>query len=466
MGPHPKRHQSEPDSISEMQDMRSAAAWLASEDVAVQTEFLESLSPNALYALPYLFEFWAHPHQLPPEGDWKTWVVMGGRGAGKTRAGAEWVRAEVEGDWPEDPGRCRSLALVGQTYDQVRDIMVFGESGIIASSPPDRKPEWKESQRTLIWPNGARARAFSASDPEALRGPQFDGAWVDELAKWNQAEACWDMLQFALRLGDSPRQCVTTTPKPLELLKDLIGRDTTVVTQAPTDANRAYLAESFLSEVKARYGGTRLGRQELEGVFEENLEGALWPNGSIGRLSKGDQLPYDRVVVAIDPPVTGHARSDACGIVVAGLRAEGSPNEWSVDVLADRSLKAASPQRWAQETASAVEAFAADYVVAEVNQGGDLVETVLRQYAPDLAYKKVHAKLGKITRAQPVAMLYEQGRVKHADGLAELERQMRNMTFEGYKGSGSPDRVDALVWAVTDLLLTSRSAQSPTLRAL
>ena len=232
-------------------DLKSGADWLACAPAATRERFLSELGEGGLCALPFLFEFWAHAHQLPPDGDWRSWVVMGGRGAGKTRAGAEWVRAMVEGGKPLDKGRARRLALVGETYDQVRDVMIFGDSGILACSPPDRRPKWKSTERRLIWDNGAEAQVFSAHDPEGLRGPQFDAAWVDELAKWKKAGETWDMLQFALRLGEAPRVCVTTTPRNDGVLKALLASPSTVVTHAPTEANRANLARSFLDEVRA-----------------------------------------------------------------------------------------------------------------------------------------------------------------------------------------------------------------------
>jgi len=216
------------------------------------------------------------PHQLPPEGAWRSWVILGGRGAGKTRAGAEWVRTQVEGATPLAPGRARRVALIGETFDQVREVMVFGDSGIMACSPPDRRPQWKAGEAKLIWPNGAEAKAYSAHDPEGLRGPQFDACWSDELAKWRKSQETWDMLQFALRLGEDPRVCVTTTPRNVQVLSNLLDAPTTVVTHAPTEANRANLAASFLAEVRRRYAGTRLGRQELDGVLLTDIEGALW----------------------------------------------------------------------------------------------------------------------------------------------------------------------------------------------
>ena len=234
-------------------------------------------------ALPFLFEFWALEHQLPPEGAWRSWVILGGRGAGKTRAGAEWVRTQVEGARPGDPGLCRRVALVAETIEQARDVMVFGDSGIMACSPPDRRPVWEATKKRLVWPNGAEARVFSAHDPESLRGPQFDCAWADELAKWRRGQDAWDMLQFALRLGEDPRVCVTTTPRNVRVLKMLLESPSTVVTNAPTEANRANLADSFLAEVKARYDGTRLGRQELEGLLLDDVEGALWTPSALER---------------------------------------------------------------------------------------------------------------------------------------------------------------------------------------
>ena len=418
-----------------------------------QAAFLDDLDESTLLALPYLFEFWAFDHQLPPEGDWRTWVIMGGRGAGKTRAGAEWVRSEVEGSRPKDMGRSRRVALVGETIEQVREVMVFGESGILACSPPDRRPEWQATRKRLIWPNGAVAQVFSAHDPESLRGPQFDAAWVDELAKWKKGEEAWDMLQFGLRLGESPRQCVTTTPKNVPVLKNLLANSTTVVTHAPTEANRAYLAASFLNEVRSRYAGTRLGRQELDGVLLEDAEGALWTSSMLENMRIKEGEDFNRIVVAVDPPVTGHKGSDQCGIVVVGARTEGKPEDWRAVVLKDASVSAASPAAWARTALAMMDEYGADRLVAEVNQGGDMVESVIRQIDPLVAFRAVRAAKGKIARAEPVAALYEQGRVKHLRGLGDLEDQMCRMTTRGYEGKGSPDRVDALVWALHELMI-------------
>ena len=433
--------------------MKSAAAWLACATPETVDEFLTGLSDAALMSLPWLFEVWALPHQLPPEGVWKTWIIMGGRGAGKTRAGSEWVRAEVEGARPLDPGRSKRVALVGETLEQVEKVMIFGDSGIMACSPPDRKPKWEATKRRLVWPNGAVAEAYSAFSPEALRGPQFDAAWADELAKWTKGEEAWDMLQFALRLGPDPRQVVTTTPKNVGVLKAILKNPSTVITQAPTEANRAYLAASFLEEVRARYAGTRKGRQELNGELLEDLEGALWTASMIEAAQAEAPKAFSRVVVAVDPPVTGHVGSDECGIVVVGAVTEGPPSDWQAWVLEDASVSAASPDAWARAAVGAMHRHGADRLVAEVNQGGALVESVVRTVDPLIAYRPVHAARGKVARAEPVAALYEQGRVHHLRGLEALEDQMGRMTTRGYEGRGSPDRVDALVWALTDLML-------------
>ncbi|MBK4217840.1 DNA-packaging protein [Paracoccus caeni] len=432
--------------------MKSGAAWLACAEPQEVDEFLGGLGENALMALPWLFEFWALPHQLPPEGDWKSWVIMGGRGAGKTRAGSEWVRRMVEGATTAAPGRCSRVALVGETFDQVREVMVMGESGILACSPPDRRPVWEAGRRRLVWANGATATCYSAHEPEALRGPQFDAAWVDELAKWKKAEDTWDMLQFALRLGEHPQQVVTTTPKNVGVLKRILGNASTVVTHAPTEANRAYLAESFLAEVQARYGGTRTGRQELEGVLLEDVEGALWTSSALEACRVEVAPRLSRVVVAVDPAVTSGRGSDECGIVVAGVVAEGEPKDWVAYVLEDATVKG-SPVEWARAAIAAMDRHGAERLVAEVNQGGDLVESVIRQVDPLVPFRALRAGRGKGLRAEPVAALYEQGRVRHLRGLGALEDQMCQMTVGGFEGRGSPDRLDALVWALHELVI-------------
>ena len=454
----------QPNSISTQPAPRSGADWIACAPPATQEAFLASLSETALRALPWLFEFWALPHQLPPAGDWRTWVCIGGRGAGKTRAGAEWVRAQAEGTRPQAPGPCRRIALMGETYDQVREVMVFGDSGILAVSPPDRRPVWEATRRRLVWPNGAIAQAVSAADPEALRGPQFDAAWADELGKWSRAEEAWDQLQFALRLGMQPRAIVTTTPRNQGTLRALLGRASTVVTRAPTRANRAWLAPGFLAEIEARYGGTRLGRQELEGELLDEVEGSLFPPAVLDGLRTTSVPAFGRVVVAVDPAVGG---ADLCGIVAVGAVIEGAPGEWRAWVLEDASLRAAQPGDWARATVDLVRRHRAERVVAEVNQGGDMVAATLRAVDPMIRVTPVRAARGKGERAVPVATLYEQGRVRHLPGLGALEDQLARMTARGYAGTGSPDRVDALVWAIHALLVDPAAGwQEPRARTL
>ncbi|MCB2095698.1 MAG: DNA-packaging protein [Rhodobacteraceae bacterium] len=440
-------------STSTLPGLRSAAAWLSCAKQETVDEFLGGLSDETLLALPWLFEFWALPHQLAPAGSWKTWIIMGGRGAGKTRAGAEWVRSQVEGARPLDAGVAGHVALVGETIEQVREVMVFGPSGILACSPPDRKPVWEAGRKRLVWPNGAVAQVFSAHEPENLRGPQFDAAWVDELAKWKKPQETWDMLQFALRMGVHPQQVVTTTPKNTSVLKAILNNPSTVMTTAPTEANKAYLAASFLEEVRSRYAGTRLSRQELDGVLLEDVEGALWASAGLEGLRRSAPKAFSRVVVAVDPPVTGHGGSDECGIIVVGALTEGPPQDWRAWVLEDASVAGASPMVWAKAAVAAMERHGAERLVAEVNQGGDMVETVIRQVDPLVAFRGLRASRGKAARAEPVAALYEQGRVFHCGDLGGLEDQMCQMTTRGYQGRGSPDRVDALVWALTEVMV-------------
>ncbi len=447
--------------------LRSGANWIASADAVVQEQFLDELEEEELLALPYLFEFWAMDHQLPPEGAWRTWVVMGGRGAGKTRAGAEWVRSVVEGARPFDEGACRRVALVGETIEQVREVMIFGDSGILACSPEDRRPEWEAGRKRLVWPNGAVATVHTAHDPEGLRGPQFDAAWVDELAKWKRGQEAWDQLQFALRLGDDPRVCVTTTPRNVDVLKRLLASPSTVQTHAPTEANAANLASSFLDEVKARYKGTRLGRQELDGVLLADAEGALWTSAALEEQRIEKAPAFDRIVVGLDPAASAGMGADECGIVVVGAVTKGPVQDWRAVVLADCTIQGATPSGWAKAAIAAMEQFGADKLVAEVNQGGAMVGEVLRQIDPLVPLKSVHASRGKVARAEPVAALYEQGRVSHVRGLDALEDQMCRMTAHGFEGGGSPDRVDALVWALHELMIEPAAKwRRPALRTL
>jgi phage terminase large subunit-like protein len=312
---------------------------------------------------------------------------------------------------------------------------------------------WEATRKRLVWPNGAVAQVLSAHDPASLRGPQFDAAWVDELAKWPKGQEAWDQLQFALRLGENPRQVVTTTPQNVGVLKDILKNPSTVMTHAPTDANRANLAASFLEEVRSRYAGQRMGMQELEGLLIDQVDGALWKAADFDD-HRADELPeFSRIVVAVDPAVTSGSSSDECGIVVVGAVTDGPPQRWRAVVLEDASVRGASPDTWARAAIAAMDRHRADRLVVEVNQGGDLVTQVIRSIDPMVPIKAVHAARGKGQRAEPVSALYEQKRVSHVRGLAALEDQMCRMTRQGYLGKGSPDRLDALVWALTELML-------------
>ena len=396
--------------------------------------------------------------QLPPDGGdaWRSWLILGGRGAGKTRAGAEWVRALALGLWPEAGPRCERIAILAPTFDEARLVMIEGKSGLLGIHMHDERPRYEPSKRLLTWPNGSIAQVFSADEPESLRGPQFDAAWCDELAKWKHADAAWDMLAFALRLGDNPRVVITTTPRPTPLVKRLLADGATLVTRSRTADNRTNLARSFWTDVVVRYGGTRLGRQELDGELIEDDPDALFTRALIERHRCHDTPDFVRVVVAVDPPASHGRKANACGIVCAGLGTDGRAY-----VLDDRTLRGASPARWATEVVALYRARLADRVVAEVNQGGAMVEQVLREVDAEVAFRAVRATRGKAVRAEPVAALYEQGRVSHAGTFPELEDEMCT-AIRG--GATSPDRLDALVWAITDLML--RRGSEPRVRTL
>ena len=396
---------------------------------AARAEALASLSAQAQCAAPYLWPLWARPDtQLPPPDPWHTWLILGGRGSGKTRAGAEWVRARVEGATPLGKGISRRIALVAETADQARDVMVLGESGLLACTPRDRRPSFNVSRRMLTWPNGAKAWLFSATDPESLRGPQFDAAWCDELAKWRKAQAAWDMLQFGLRLGRNPQQVVTTTPRANPTLVKIMEDAATVTTRTPTRDTAANLAPGFLRQVEDRYAGRLLGRQELDGELLLETPGALWTRAMIEAAQTAHMPPLSRIVVAVDPPVTGRVTSDACGIVVAGTLASADAEHETALVLADWSVQGRSPRAWAERAVAAYHHHKADRLVAEVNQGGDMVEEIIRQVDPAISFKAVRATRGKALRAEPVAALYEQHRVTHlttaGHPLKTLESQM------------------------------------------
>lgn len=375
-----------------------------------------------------------------------TWLVVGGRGSGKTRLGAEWVDGVVHGRRPFALNRHDRLALVGETLGDVREVMIDGASGIMSLKRRYR-PTYEPSRRRLVWPNGAVAQVFSSEDPESLRGPQFAAAWCDELAKWAHADACWDMLQFGMRLGDRPRQLVTTTPRPIALLRRLLADPGVTLTRMATVENAGNLAPGFLDAVNRRYAGTRLGRQELDGEMIDDRPDALWTRAAL-EAARGEARPLRRVVVAVDPPASARRSSDACGLIVAGLCEDGTGV-----VLEDATIGAASPQRWAQKAVALYHRHEADCIVAEVNQGGDMVTTVIRMVDAAVPVKPVRATRGKWLRAEPVAALYEQGRVRHAAAMPALEDEMCDFGTDGLSGGHSPDRVDALVWALSELML-------------
>ena len=433
-------------------------------------DFLAALPPQLIRALEADWLHCARADQLPPadpeardaepRGEpWTTWAVIGGRGSGKTRTGAEWVDALARGDpafTSEPVGR---IALVGETHCDVREVMVEGPSGLLGLPRRGRsRPVWSPSRRRLEWGNGAVAQEYSAEEPDALRGPQFGAAWCDEAAKWRRPDAAFDMLQFGLRLGTRPRNLVTTTPRPVPLIRRLLADPRTVVSRARTRDNAAHLAPDFLEHVVGRYAGTRLGRQELDGELIEERDDALWDRAGLeaGRVAAAPDL--GRIVVAVDPPATSGARSDACGIVAAGRAGE------RAYVLADASLPRATPQAWAGAALALYHRLAADALVVEVNQGGEMAASVLAQCDPAVPVTRVHATRGKYLRAEPVSLLYARGLVHHVGAMPALEDEMCDFGPDGLSGGASPDRLDALVWALTELMLVSRA--EPRIRRL
>lgn len=441
------------------------AALIACAKAGRAQELLAELPEADARRLLTDWELWARDDQLPPAAapdgrPWTTWLVLGGRGAGKTRAGAEWVRGLALGRPPFADRPVGRIALVAETMTDVREVMVEGISGLLAIHGDDGRPQWEPSRRRLAWPNGAVAQGFSAEDPESLRGPQFGAAWCDELGKWKRADAAFDMLQFGLRLGDHPRQMITTTPRPTALLKRLVADPSTAVTRASTAENAFHLAPGFLSRVLGRYGGTRLGRQELDGEIIEDRADALWSRGALETLREEAAPALARIVVAVDPPASSRAGADACGLVAAGVDGAGV-----VHVLADETEQGLRPAQWAAKAVALYKRFSADAVVAEVNQGGEMVRAVLAEVDPAVPVIQVRATRGKYLRAEPVAALYEQRRVRHADAFPALEDEMCDFGPDGLTSGRSPDRLDALVWAVTALALGPREA-APRVRGL
>lgn len=405
---------------------------------------LRRFSEEELEGLVRNWAFWSRAGQREPEGDWRVWLLMAGRGFGKTRAGAEWVRSVAEAD-----GAAR-IALVGATLHEARSVMVEGPSGLLAIAPEGKRPVYAPSLRRLVWRSGAQAMLYGAAEPESLRGPEHSHGWADEIAKWPDGEGGWDNLMMGMRMGARPRIVATTTPRPVPLVRRLVRESDVVMTRGRTGENRMNLPGSFLAAMEAGFRGTRLGRQELDGELIEEIEGALWSRELIERRRVRAAPAVRRMVIGVDPPASAHG--DACGIVAVALCADGRAY-----VVADASVAGRSPEGWARAVAEAAQLHGADRVIAEANNGGAMVESVLRAADFALPVRLVHAARGKVARAEPVAALYEAGKALHCGAFPELEDEMCGlMTGGGYEGPGrSPDRADALVWAMTEVMLGS-----------
>lgn len=419
--------------------LQSVAERLATLPSDQRTKALSMLSDKEAAGLLYDWRgFLARGDQIEPAGEWVTWLALAGRGWGKTETGAQWVRDRVKQG-------ARAIALVAETQKDLEEVMV---ARLLAVHPDHEKPTVRYKPVRVTWPNGAVAYGYNGTEPNQLRGPEFDTAWVDELAKYRYARETWDMLQFAMRgTALTPRQIVTTTPRPIELIKGMVaGKEGPVhVTRGRTSDNRSNLAATFMERVVARYEGTRLGRQELDAEILGDLPGALWTLATLDTYRLREAPAMGRIVVAVDPAVTDTENSDDHGIVVVGV----SDDQRGI-VLEDASIKG-SPLEWARRAVSLYRSWGADCIVVEVNQGGDMVAQTLRTVDPSVNIKEVRASRGKHIRAEPVSARYEQGRAAHVGAFPELEAQMCQMTTTGYGGDGSPDRVDALVWAMTEL---------------
>lgn len=421
--------------------MSSKASLLALLPASERQAILKSLTPAQADELLYDWEFWGRPEQIEPAGDWSTWLALAGRGWGKTEAGAQWIRKRVANG-------SRHIALVAETQKDLEEVMV---PRIIAVHPPHEAPSVRYKPVRLTWPNGAVALGYNGTEPDQLRGPEFDTAWVDELAKYKKSEnrdlaqETWDMLQFTMRKGNDPRVLVTTTPRPRPVIRAILKDRKTVVSRGSTFDNAANLPASFLQTVREKYEGTRLGRQELFAEILDDVPGAIWTRDLISNTH--DIPPMQRVVVAVDPSgASGDGEGDSIGICVAGKGIDGK-----FYVLEDATCDL-SPAGWGRRVVERYHAHKADRIVAEKNFGGAMVESVIRTADRNVPIRMVTASRGKSVRAEPVAALYEQGRVLHAHGLDQLEDQMLQMTSTGFVGEGSPDRLDAMVWAITDLM--------------
>jgi phage terminase large subunit-like protein len=410
----------------------SPASHLALLPPEERAAFLASCTPEQASALEYDWQgLWARPNQLPPPAPWKVWLILAGRGFGKTRAGAEQVIA-----WARTPQQ--RIALVGETSADNRDVLIEGESGILACAPPWCRPAYQPSRRRLTWPNGTIATTYSGDAPEQLRGPQHHYAWCDEIAKWRYAQEAWDNLELGLRLGAHPQVVVTTTPRPIPLLRQLLADPDTVVTRGSTYENTVNLAATFKDHILNRYEGTRLGRQELYAELLEDTPGALWSRLLLEQTRVRQVPPLRRIVIGLDP-------GNEAGIVVAALGDDGHGY-----VLEDLSISG-SPATWAQQAIAGYHKYRVNLLVAEKNHGGDMVRQTLATQDATVAVQAVWASQGKYARAEPISALYEQGRVHHVGMLAELEDQLCN--WVPGEGLPSPNELDACVWALTELML-------------
>lgn len=414
----------------------------------------DALGGEGIVHLLHDWQYWARPDQKNQHDDWLIWLLLGGRGSGKTRTGAEWVREQVH------TGRARRVALVAPSYNDAREVMLDGESGLMNIGYPSERPTYTSSRRRLDWPNGAVGQIFSAEDPDGLRGPQFDAAWADEFCAWSYPAQTLSNLRLGLRLGRRPQLVMTTTPKPTPELRGVMDFPGVTVSRAKTSDNRGFLAASFISAVEQSYGGTRLGRQELDGELLEDFEGSLFTRTMLEAALCREGPPLDKIIVAIDPPVTTGDGADSCGMIVAGRAGEGMSAR--AYILADVTIQGLSPEGWARRAVAQAQVSGADYILAEVNQGGDMVRTIINAIDPSMPVRAAYAKRSKVARAEPVAMLYEQGRVKHCGVFRELEDELTRLCTDGASGK-SPDRADALVWAVTELML---GAGAPRMRGL
>jgi phage terminase large subunit-like protein len=416
---------------------------LANLNLDTRLQMLEEMTPLECAELYHDWTFWARDEQAPPPGDWIIWLILAGRGAGKTRAGAEAVRAWVQ-DYP-------IVNLIGATLADARDIMVRGESGLLACCRRDERPRFLAADLRLEWPNGAVSSLFSAEEPDRLRGKQHMKLWCDELAAWRLPDA-FDQAMLGLRLGDKPQAIITTTPRPSKIIKALAAGKDTIVTRGSTFDNKPHLARAFFERITARYKGRAIGRQELFAEIVEETPGALWTRALLERQRVAPEAApkeFAEIVVAVDPPARSGSRSDECGLIVAAKADNGL-----LYVLADLTSQGETPGAWGARVGAAFRGFKANRVVAEINNGGDMVAEVLRQSEPNLPVRAVHATRGKFLRAEPIAAAYERGLVFHAGTFMKLEDQLCALTpdFDRRAAGFSPDRADALVWALADLL--------------